>query len=134
MPMPIMSSLLVLPLAAPFAFGVAAPGPDHSPSFDVTPSCRAAAEASGGHDRLEGCLASERGARDQLAKEWSQFPAASRSLCIRSASGGGEPTYTELLTCLEMDRDAKLAPADRKVGPAPIGTGLKPAVERARGH
>jgi hypothetical protein len=100
----------------------------------VNPSCRAAAEASGGHDRLQGCLASENSARDQLVKEWMQFPVASRTLCLQSASAGGEPTYTELITCLEMDRDAKLKPADNTVVPTVNATGMKPAVERAHGH
>jgi hypothetical protein len=129
-----MMSMIVLPVAAQLAFGVAAANPQQPPNFDVKPSCRAAADASGGHDRMDGCLASEQTAHDQLVKQWTQFPAASRTLCIQSASGGGEPTYTELLTCLEMDRDSKLKPADQKIGPEPIGTGMKSAIDRAKGH
>ena len=36
------------------------------------------------------------------------IPAADRSFCQRLATTGGtSPTYTELLTCLELQRDAR---------------------------
>jgi hypothetical protein len=47
------------------------------------------------------CLALERGARDQLARKWAEFPSEDRSQCARYTSAGGGGTYTDLLTCLE---------------------------------
>ena len=46
-------------------------------------------------------------AKDQLAKEWTQFAAADKSHCLQLSTIGGDPTYTELLTCLELERDAR---------------------------
>ena len=61
-----------------------------------------------------------------------------RELCLRSASVGGEPTYTELITCLEMDRDSKLKQVSQRVpdvpAASPTGVGPKTAIERAKGH
>lgn len=100
-------SLAVLSAAA---FGA----PDGPPTFNVEPSCRAAASASGNQGRLKGCLDSERKAREKLVKEWRQFSPATRSTYLRASTIGGEPTYTELITCLEMTRDVKKTrPANR---------------------
>ena len=35
------------------------------------------------------------------------FAADDRALCLRRATLGGVPTYTDLLTCLELERDAR---------------------------
>jgi hypothetical protein len=90
------------------------------PSWDVTASCRGAASAlySGQEtdEKLKGCLASEQRTREELNKNWLTFPADDRISCVKSLTFA--PTYTELLTCLEMRlhvknlRDAK--PADTK--------------------
>jgi hypothetical protein len=58
------------------------------------------------------CLKSENDAHDQLAKEWSSFPVADRGLCTQTATMGGTASYVELLTCLEMRRDARALPKD----------------------
>jgi len=60
---------------------------------------------------LKSCFDSEQKAHDQLLKEWSQFTPANRALCRQAATIGGEPTYSEFITCLEMQRDAKQSPA-----------------------
>jgi homoserine kinase len=42
------------------------------------------------------------------AKEWSQFAAADRAMCVAvSGAGSVNPVYTELMTCLEMARDSE---------------------------
>jgi hypothetical protein len=86
----------------------AANSPARVPAFDVTPSCRAAAVAlsSNGRD-MKGCLNSENSARKSLVEQWGQFAAADRSMCSTLSMTGGSPTYTELLTCLEMARDGR---------------------------
>jgi hypothetical protein len=49
----------------------------------------------------------EKKARDQLQTQWSQFESTTKSACTRETSIDGTPSYVELLTCLEMARDAK---------------------------
>jgi hypothetical protein len=92
---------------------------DGVPSWDVTASCRAAASIAFGQtpaERLTSCLATEQRTREELTKNWSTFPAADRIGCVKSLTFS--PTYTELLTCLEMRRDVKNSrdakPADTK--------------------
>ena len=81
------------------------------PTFNVVPSCRAAASGSIGLKQdLAVCLEDEKGAREQLVKEWHEFSASDRALCTRISTTGGNPTYTELLVCLQMQRDAKKLP------------------------
>ena len=81
---------------------------DGVPSWDQTATCRAAASIAFGQtptERLTSCLATEQRTREALTKNWSTFPAADRSICVGSLTFS--PTYTELLTCLEMRRDVK---------------------------
>ena len=85
---------------------------DSVPSWDVTASCRGAAQAGLAKDtgdNLKLCLDSERRTREQLSKDWSTFPAADRARCVKMQTFS--PTYSELATCLEMNRDL------RKAGP-----------------
>jgi hypothetical protein len=77
------------------------------PTFDVTPSCRTGV-TEGVRNDIKTCLDSEKNARDQLVKQWNDFPQADRTLCTQASSMGGSPTYTELITCLEMQRDVKV--------------------------
>jgi hypothetical protein len=92
--------LLGLPAAAAFA--------DSPPKLDVTTSCSAAARGaiSAGRDK-ESCLADERAAEDILAKGWSDFNSDDKTQCIGNVKTGGPASYVELLSCLEVMRDAK---------------------------
>src|SRR5262245_54063965 len=99
-------------------------GADSVPSWDVTASCRAAASVAYSQtpsERLTSCLASEQRTREELNKNWSTFPAADRTGCVKSLTFS--PTYTELMTCLEMRRDVKnpsgTKPSDTKPQPRP---------------
>jgi hypothetical protein len=82
------------------------------PKLDVAPLCHGIADQ--GADPFEAgdpmvsfnqCIESERQDRATLAKEWSQFSADSKQMCTDEATDGGESSYTDLLTCLEMARD-----------------------------
>ena len=53
------------------------------------------------------CLESEEAIRQELIKQWSNFSAADRTHCVDESTMGGESSYTELLTCLEMARDVR---------------------------
>ncbi|MGZ5836161.1 MAG: hypothetical protein ACXWKC_06620 [Xanthobacteraceae bacterium] len=55
---------------------------------------------------MASCLQSENHARDQLAQEWAEFTRAERQNCEATVAGF-EPTYSELTTCLEMERDLR---------------------------
>jgi hypothetical protein len=81
---------------------------DSVPSWDLTASCRAAGSAGFSQtpsERVKSCLASEQRTREELTKNWSNFPAEDRIGCVKSLTFS--PTYTELVTCLEMRRDVK---------------------------
>jgi hypothetical protein len=82
---------------------------DKVPALDVESSCRAAAKMG---DRLSldatlrQCLADEKSARDELEKQWTQFSPALRQRCVTTTETGGDPSYVEVLVCLQMGRDA----------------------------
>lgn len=87
---------------------------DQVPMLNVDPVCHGIAEQaaepseSGGVDlNFKECVSSEQEVRDQLAKAWSTFPAPDKTHCVREAQMGGLPSYTDLLTCLEMARDVR---------------------------
>jgi hypothetical protein len=55
---------------------------------------------------LRQCLADEKGAREELEKEWTQFSPALRQRCVATTRWGGAASYVEVLVCLQMGRDA----------------------------
>lgn len=63
------------------------------------------------------CVKSEQAIRGEIAKAWSTFAVPEKGHCTRLATLGGEPSYTELITCLEMARDVrKLRSTDHTKG------------------
>ena len=93
-------------------------GADRLPQLDVEPVCKGIAEQGGVTFRdpavpkeKKNCIESERAVREQLAKQWSSFSADDRTHCLNETTMGGESSYTELLTCLEMARDVRAARA-----------------------
>jgi hypothetical protein len=88
---------------------------DKIPNFDVTAACRALAVEPDAipDDRqtrgVQHCVDDERTAREQLVTQWSDFKPADRAMCLGGSSAGSvDPVYTELITCLEVTRDAEL--------------------------
>jgi hypothetical protein len=53
------------------------------------------------------CMDAEQKDRETLSKEWSQFTADDKRHCTAETTMGGESSYTELVTCLEMARDVR---------------------------
>jgi hypothetical protein len=101
---------------------------DSPPKLDVAPSCNAAARGaiSAGRDK-ESCMADERSAQDALTQNWSKYNAADKIQCIGNVRTGGPASYVELLSCLEIMRDAKeIREADSLLPPD------KPAPTRRR--
>ena len=85
---------------------------DDIPTLDVRPVCRGIAqqgelEAGLQQTSFEQCVKSEQATREQIKKEWSGFSASDKSHCVALAKTGGESSYTELLTCMEMARDVR---------------------------
>src|SRR5215510_10261045 len=109
---------------------------DSVPNWDVTGSCRGAARAGyaeNASERLKTCMESEKRTREKLAADWSTFPAAERTKCIGLVKWFS-PTYTELVTCLEMYgqvRKARENAATPNNKPATTGSGLGGARENS---
>ena len=74
------------------------------PVFDIARGCK---EEGNTVESVERCTRDEKSARDQLQSEWSQFGSTAKSACTQETSIDGTPSYVELLTGLEMARDAK---------------------------
>jgi hypothetical protein len=105
----------MMPVLPAIAIGTVVLVADQVPKLDFMPSCRASADGIlGVKESVEACIRSESDARDQAAKQWSEFPAADRTSCTRltTMGGGNRGTYSELLTCLEMKRDARKLPTE----------------------
>ena len=73
---------------------------DDLPAFDIFQNCKA--EAAGSGTAVEDCTIDETNAKNELAKSWSSYSASAKKDCIGEASIGGDKSYVELLTCLEM--------------------------------
>ncbi|RAI42762.1 hypothetical protein [Rhodoplanes roseus] len=100
--------------AVPALAATAAVAADQVPTFDVRQGCRG---GSDGQPAYESCLKSEADARQQLVASWSKYPPAQRQACT-SEAGREQPSYVELLTCLQLDQDLKSLPKpDMNFGP-----------------
>jgi len=96
-----LSALLV---ASPFIMAAA----DQVPTYNIKPTCAGAVStAEAGGRASDQCIKTELSARDDLARQWANFPAADRSHCTQLANMSSLPSYVEILTCLEMARDAR---------------------------
>ena len=82
-----------------------------TPAVDIQKSCHEsqnAVVAVLGSDTAvtyDNCLSQEKGAREQIVKDWSGYPAVDKRMCVQPASY--MPSYVEWLTCLEMRREVK---------------------------
>jgi hypothetical protein len=82
---------------------------DSVPVLNVDSGCRAAAKMGDSlslDTTMRQCLADENSARDELQKQWAQFALALRQRCVATTETGGNPSYVEVLVCLQMGRDA----------------------------
>jgi hypothetical protein len=78
------------------------------PTLQVGPSCEAAARGSVvlGRDK-KACLSDETTAQDTLKQNWSKYGASDKNECIGMVTTGGPASYVELLSCVEILRDAR---------------------------
>jgi hypothetical protein len=87
---------------------------DEIPVLNVQPLCRGIVsqsdvplEAGTKSLTLQECMDAEQVDRESIKKEWSTFSADDKRHCVAEATMGGESSYTDLLTCLEMARDVR---------------------------
>jgi hypothetical protein len=102
---------------------------DGVPVLNVEQVCQGIAQQGGVtfHDpqiaqEKKDCLDSEQAIRDELSKQWSSFSPVDKTACTNESRMGGESSYTELLTCLEMARDVRNMRTERETGKAPKST------------
>jgi hypothetical protein len=98
-------SLSSLALSSTLVLAIA----DQVPTLNVEPGCRAAARMGNSlslDTSLRQCLVDERGAREELEKEWTQFSPALRQRCVATTQSGGDASYVEVLVCLQMGHEA----------------------------
>jgi len=91
---------------------VSAARSDQYPTLNVAPLCHGITEQSDLEAGLrqtsfDQCMQAEQADRETMIKEWSTFSADDRRHCIAEATMGGESSYTDLVTCLEMARDVR---------------------------
>lgn len=87
------------------------------PRYDVNPTCRAAAVSNGFTRPQSACMGDERDARAKLEKQWSRYGLAERRRCTVMTQTGGPPSYVELLTCLQIAKEASRLPIGKLEGP-----------------
>ena len=74
----------------------------------VESSCEAAGRGAVVLGRnKEACLADETTAQDTLKQNWSKYIASDKSDCVGMVTTGGPASYVELLSCVEILRDAR---------------------------
>jgi hypothetical protein len=74
---------------------------DGPPEFNIARNCKAeVADAS--IIGPKACMSDETEAKNRLAKNWASYSASQKKECVGESSEGGERSYVELLTCLEM--------------------------------
>jgi len=83
------------------------------PSLEFAAGCRNA--AAGNAATLDSCMRDEQGARQKLTTQWDGFPHADRTQCTALAKmGTALQSYVELITCLEMAKQARDLPKEAK--------------------
>ncbi len=99
-------------LAVAWAMGPARA--DDIPVLHVEQVCHGIVDQSGGSLTVgdpkvafDQCMAGEKTDRETLSKEWSTFNADDKRHCTDESRMGGDSSYTELITCLEMARDVR---------------------------
>jgi hypothetical protein len=105
---------MILPSALALGAHLVMPIVDSVPVLNVEQVCQGIAQQGGVsfHDasiakEKQDCIQSEKEVRDELVKQWSSFSATDRVSCVNEARMGGDSSYTELITCLEMARDVR---------------------------
>lgn len=99
---------------------------DDVPVLRVEQVCHGIVDQSGGSLTVgdpkvafDQCMAGEKTDRETLSKEWSSFNPEDKRHCTAESTMGGDSSYTELITCLEMARDVRSLHAGNGLTKAP---------------
>ena len=83
------------------------------PDLNVDPVCHGIAQQAANPTEkgdpdlsFANCVKSEQAMRQKLVGEWATFSSSEKTNCIGSEMGG-LASYTDLVSCLEMARDAR---------------------------
>ena len=81
---------------------------DAIPKLNVEATCRGSVEADKAMglalpQSFDKCMSDENSARQQLGPIWASYSPAVRAQCEGEATAGGEASYVDLLTCLQMN-------------------------------
>jgi hypothetical protein len=105
---------MILPKVFALGAQLLIPVVDSVPTLNVEQVCTGIAQQGGVtfHDSAvaqekKDCLDSEQAIRDELVKQWPSFNSSDKVHCTNESRMGGDSSYTELLTCLEMARDVR---------------------------
>jgi hypothetical protein len=125
---------IALVIVASFGFSISSARSDQYPVLNVAPLCHGITDQSDLQEGLRNvsfdqCMKAEQTDRETMIKEWSTFSADDKRHCVAEATMGGESSYTDLLTCLEMARDVRQlhseantsSAAAQQVPSAPVG-------------
>jgi len=122
---------MILPPALILGVHLIMPVSDGVPTLNVEQVCQGIAQQGGVSfhdtdiaDEKKNCLDSEQAVRDELVKQWSSFSPADKTACTNESKMGGESSYTELLTCLEMARDVRNMRNESAAPAAPSGSAM----------
>lgn len=103
---------VTLSAAAVILFTVAALAKDAGPpTIDLQQTCRVTEKAIANvfgdaiANVFQRCIENEEASRQQLIKDWANFSASDKALCMQPKVY--QPSYSEWLTCAEMQRDLR---------------------------
>jgi hypothetical protein len=97
------------------------------PRLNAGPSCDAAARGAISLGRNKDRMSDERDAKDALTKTWSQYSRVHKTQCVGMTNRGGPPSYVELISCLDIMKDAaEIHEADSLVILGSIRRGVRP--------
>lgn len=87
---------------------------DDVPELNIEPTCHGIAQQAGAPSEKGGpdlaysqCIQSEQAMKKRLVGEWPTFVESDKANCVAEAKSTALPSYTDLVTCLEMARDAR---------------------------
>ena len=110
--MPVLT--LLIPLLSAVMATTSSARADDVPNLNVEQLCRGIASQSSDpmaenypQVSFERCMRAEQEDRETLQKEWSAFTPDDKKHCVAEAKTGGDSSYTDLMTCLEMARDVR---------------------------
>jgi hypothetical protein len=109
---------LVITVALSNTAALAQPG-DQMPTFNIHRNCSSeAAEGVDIQSTMTECVQDEVNAKKQLDQEWSKWGSNLKRECVEESAMGGDQSYVELITCLEMS--SSQWNGDQTVGQAPL--------------